>query len=135
MDHELHDIKCRAKIVAKLYEEVIGKVYPYYVIYDFVEKIRDKLGEHGGVRLCDNVDVDEIRRKLGDDLEGVRGDLKKDHRARCEEVVDRNFYAHAGFEKNVTLIRVDRDGKELLIMLGYDEDCQSRIDELVEKAG
>ncbi len=57
-------------------------------------------------------------------LEGIRSVLKKDHKARCEEVVGRNFYAHAGFEKNVTLIRVDRDGERLLIKLGYDNDCQ-----------
>ncbi len=114
--NELHDIERRAKDVARLFEEeVIDRLYPYYVIYDIYDAV-------------EGVSVFEALKSEPEDIKKILGDV---HKARCDKIDRRNFYAHAGFEKNITLIRIRKHGEDFLIELGYDKDCLERIYKIV----
>lgn len=130
--NELNDIECRAKLVASLFgQEIMDKIYPYYVIYDLTEEIFGRLDRENIRDLCRCDNVDKVKKILGDDLGRIRERLKDVPKAMCDKMNKRNFYAHAGFEKNITLVRVRwRDGK-LSIELGYDSNCREMVDKVI----
>lgn len=114
--NELHDIERRAKHVARLFEEeVIDRLYPYYVIYDIYDAV-------------EGVSVFEALKSEPEDIKKMLRDV---HKARCDKIDRRNFYAHAGYEKNITLIRIRKHGEDFLIELSYDKDCLERIYKIV----
>jgi CRISPR/Cas system-associated protein Csx1 len=90
-------------------------LYPYYVIYDIYDAV-------------ERVSVFEALKSEPEDIKKMLRDV---HKARCDKIDRRNFYAHAGFEKNITLIRIRKHGEDFLIELGYDKDCLERIYKIV----
>jgi len=147
-ERELNGIRCRATISAHLFGDcIVGREALYRVLYDATEELYDKLGQRDRGLLeklkyrCSELgqgDIETVKSALGEDLEKLRARVCEDidPSALKECTVDeRNFYAHAGFEKNITLIKIGRaGGNSYEIWLRYRPECINTVKSIVEKA-
>lgn len=60
--------------------------------------------------------MEESKRILEENLKSLLEKLK------CGQIDERNFYAHAGMEKNVTFVYVDEE-----TWIGYNIDCWKKV--------
>jgi len=120
---------------------------PYEVVYNVTEEIysliRHKLGEEKLRRVkykCEELAESEIEAikeaiktvscfKVREFEEQVYARAGVSQQCSLDE---RNFYAHAGFEKNITVVRIDRsEGGDLEILVGYRRECVDQVKKLV----
>jgi len=153
-EQEVQDIKCRARLVASLFDCVIGREVPYEVVYDVTEEIyslvRGKLGEERLRKVkykCEELTESEIEavKKVIESCKETAGTDSCSKVREFEErlcagvsvsqqcsVDERNFYAHAGFEKSVTVVRIGRgEGGDLEVLVGYRRECVDQVRKLV----
>jgi len=154
--YEVRDIKCRTCLIAFLFDCVIGREVPYEVVYDVTEEIysliRSKLGEEELRRVkykCEELTESEIEtiKKVIESCKETAGTdscskVREFEERLCTGVSvsqqcpsdERNFYAHAGFEKNVTVVRIDRgEGGKLEVLIGYKRECIKKVEEYVKE--
>lgn len=111
LESELCDVDRRVK----LYGEVVGggleKPTPYSVVYGAMESRALGL-------------LDEKRR------DSLLEELRKKAEAKKCGVNKRDFYAHAGLERNAVAVAVEGN----VVLVGYHPRCLDKIDEIVKKA-
>lgn len=130
--HELSDIKDRLECVKHSggYEVMKSKgtPIPWGAIYDATEKAVDR--DQSFIDMCrrsrsrDSYRPDqELASKLREELEkSIKGYEALRGRRPCTygDPQPRNFYAHAGFEKNVAMVYIDREDR---VWIGYEKGC------------
>ncbi|MEM2300927.1 MAG: TM1812 family CRISPR-associated protein [Sulfolobales archaeon] len=130
--HELSDIKDRLECVKHNdgYEVMKSKgtPIPWGAIYDAMEKAVDR--DQSFIDMCrrsrsgDRYRLDqELASKLREELEkSIKGYEALRVRRPCTygDPQPRNFYAHAGFEKNVAMVYIDREDR---VWIGYEKGC------------
>ena len=100
--NEVDEIEARARLYRLLLGGGAEAMDPYSVVYDATET--------GAFRLLERDELDRIRERFW-------------HRGPCE-FNKRNFYAHAGFERNVIAVKAESDGR---VLVGYLEECMDAI--------
>ncbi len=152
---EVSDIRCRSYIAYRVFgNTILDREIPYKYIYNITEKFfkiaEERYGSSRWIwKLCEEKEPrfstgGEYADKLGEIVETLEKDLGDHEKIRdCDsgdcEFDERNFYAHAGIEKNVTCIKIEKnrgsDGSGILkIYLRYRRQCVDNIMKIVEKA-
>lgn len=152
---EVSDIRCRSYIAYRVFgKTILDREIPYKYIYDMTEKIFKLAEERYGSsrwiwKLCEEKQPrsstgGEYADELGDFVKTLEKDLRDLEKiVSCDnrdcEFDERNLYAHAGIEKNVTCIKIEEnrgsDGRGILkIYLRYRRQCVDKIMKIVEKA-
>jgi len=152
---EVSDIRCRSYIAYRVFgNKILNQEIPYKYIYDITEKLfqleKKKNGSSKWIwELCKEEEprsiiggeyaekLEKLLKTLEKDLKDLEGALNCDS-GECE-YYERNLYAHAGIEKNVTCIKIEgnrgSDGSETFkIYLRYRKPCVNIIMKKVEEA-
>jgi len=142
-ESEIEDIRYRVRLASLLSEDFLReKIFRYRMIYDFIDEIR-KLLLIGDRDLSDRINIlrDEkisskelenlkniLLNKISyDDINRIINDLLKKYVDKDCNFDIRNFFAHASFEKNITMIRIVRKDSDVKIYLGYSSECLDNI--------
>jgi len=142
-ENEIEDIRYRVRLASLLSEDFLReKIFRYRMIYDFIDEIR-KLLLIGDRDLSDRINIlrDEkisskelenlkniLLNKISyDDINRIINDLLKKYVDKDCNFDIRNFFAHASFEKNITMIRIVRKDSDVKIYLGYSSECLDNI--------
>ena len=102
---EIHDVKKRVELYAAVAGEPTQPT-PYAMVYEALES--------RALSLLDENNREKLLREL----------REKAERSRCD-IDRRNFYAHAGLERNAVAVAV-REGR---ILVGYHPDCLRELRE------
>lgn len=112
LGYEVSDVKRRVSAARDAGIELEGRVVPYAAVYDAVEGLLRKEGVGDSVR---REAVEKFKEILG---RGVKCDVDA-----------RNFYAHAGLERNVVEVKVQGGS----VYVRYREECMENVRSVVEK--
>ena len=120
-ENEISDIKRRVSGVMKKLNISLPSSVPYKIIYDLfdlLENYQTIFSKNTIMKIIEHKEINEI----------ITNKEKYKDIISCK-INQRNFLAHAGFEKNVTEIAII-DGK---IFVGYREDCYNYVKEVINK--
>jgi len=144
-EREIDDIRCRTYVIYKVFgEELINQELLYKTIYDLYEDLSNFALEIYGDdkwlrKLCRQETPQQELREYENRLIQLskRVGEKGFHVVKCIESKcdfdERNLYAHAGFEKNITCIKFERRGTQdnkdpIEIFVKYrDLECINRV--------